>query len=108
MNGTHLGELEEITLLMVANLHDNICGMLMKSAIALRPYRGMPMSKTHNVLQRLQDKGHLASRNSEVAKVRGGRRRLLFTVTAGGHATLENLKDMRERLWSGIPKMAFA
>ena len=34
---------------------------------------------------------------------------VLYTikVTASGLATLENVKKMREKLWAGIPKMAF-
>ncbi|NQZ78303.1 MAG: PadR family transcriptional regulator [Ekhidna sp.] len=107
MKGTNLGELEEIILLVVANLYDNAYGILIKNEIEEKCNRSISISTIHNVLQRLQEKGFLSSRYSEPTKERGGKRKLLFKVTADGQVTLEKSKEMRERLWSGIPKMAF-
>lgn len=107
MRGTNLGELEEIVLLVVANLHDNAYGILIKNEIEEKCNRTITISTVHNVLQRLQEKSFLSSRYSEPIKVRGGKRKLLFTVTASGQTTLNEVKEMREKLWSGIPKIAF-
>ena len=107
MKGTNLGELEEIVLLVVANLYDNAYGILIKNEIEDKCNRSITISTVHNVLQRLQEKGYLSSRYSEPTKERGGKRKLLFKVTANGQATLNTVKEMRERLWSGIPKIAF-
>ena len=107
MKGTNLGELEEIILLVVANLYDNAYGILVKKEIEDKCNRSITISTVHNVLQRLQEKGYLESRYSEPTKERGGKRKLLFRVTASGQATLETVKEMREKLWSGIPNVAF-
>lgn len=107
MKGTNLGELEEIILLVVANLYDNAYGILIKKGIEEQCNRSITISTVHNVLQRLQEKGYLESRYSEPTKERGGKRKLLFKVTSNGQATLETVKEMREKLWKGIPKMAF-
>ncbi len=107
MKGTNLGELEEIVLLVVANLYDNAYGILIKNEIEDKCNRTITISTVHNVLQRLQEKGFLSSRYSEPTKERGGKRKLLFTVTASGQTALNTVKEMRERLWSGIPKIAF-
>ena len=107
MKGTNLGELEEIVLLVVANLYDNAYGILIKNEIEAKCNRSITISTVHNVLQRLQEKGYLSSRYSEPTKERGGKRKLLFTVSASGQETLNTVKEMRERLWSGIPKIAF-
>jgi len=107
MKGTNLGELEEITLLVVANLYDNAYGILVKQEIEDRCNRSITISTVHNVLQRLSDKGFLESRYSDPTPERGGRRKLLFRVTAAGQKTLEVSKAMRDELWSGIPKLAF-
>ena len=107
MKGTNLGELEEVVLLVVANLYDNAYGILIKNEIEEKCNRSITISTVHNVLQRLQEKGYLESRYSEPTKERGGKRKLLFTVTASGQASLNTVKEMREKLWSGIPKVAF-
>ncbi len=107
MKGTNLGELEEMILLVVANLYDSAYGIVIKRELEEKCNRAITISTVHNVLQRLQEKGYLESRYSEPTKERGGKRKLLFKATASGLATLENVKEMREKLWAGIPKMAF-
>ena len=107
MKGTNLGELEEIVLLVVANLYDNAYGVLIKNEIEEKCNRSITISTVHNVLQRLQEKGFLTSRYSEPTKERGGKRKLLFKVTASGQTALNTIREMREKLWSGIPKVAF-
>lgn len=107
MKGTNLGELEEIVLLVVANLYDNAYGILIKNEIEEKCNRSITISTVHNVLQRLQEKGFLSSRYSEPTKERGGKRKLLFTVTASGQTALNTVRELREKLWSGIPKIAF-
>lgn len=107
MKGTNLGELEEIVLLIVANLFDNAYGILIKKEIEEKCNRKITISTVHNVLQRLGEKGYLESRYSDPTPERGGKRKLLFKVTASGQTAMETSKEMRDRLWSGIPKVAF-
>ncbi len=107
MKGTQLGELEEIVLLVVANLYDNAYGLLIKLEIEEKCNRSITISTVHNVLQRLADKGFLDSRYSDPTPERGGKRKLLFTVTKSGQQALEKSRDIRATLWSGIPKVAF-
>ena len=45
----------------------------------------------------------VASRLGDSTPERGGRRKLLFTVTAYGYRTLQDIKDMRTQLWSVVP-----
>lgn len=107
MKGTHLGELEEIALLVVANLYDNAYGVAIKQEIEDKCNRSITISTVHNVLQRLNEKNFLESRYSEPTKERGGKRKLLFRVTKSGQAALKTSKSLRDTLWSGIPKIAF-
>ncbi len=107
MKGTHLGELEEIALLVVANLFDNAYGVAIKQEIEDKCNRSITISTVHNVLQRLNEKNFLESRYSEPTKERGGKRKLLFRVTKSGQAALKTSKSLRDNLWSGIPKVAF-
>ena len=107
MKGTHLGELEEVVLLVVANLFDNAYGVLIKQEIEHKCNRSITISTVHNVLQRLTEKDFLESRYSEPTKERGGKRKLLFRVTKAGQSALNTSKNIREKLWSGIPTIAF-
>ncbi len=107
MKGTHLGELEEVTLLVVANLFDNAYGVAIKLEIEDKCNRKITISTVHNVLQRLSEKGFLDSRYSEPTKERGGKRKLLFRVNREGQRALENSRGIRELLWRGIPDIAF-
>ena len=107
MKGTHLGELEEVVLLVVANLFDNAYGILIKQEIEEKCNRSITISTVHNVLQRLSGKQFLESRYSDPTPERGGKRKLLFRVTKAGQESLQTSKLMRDNLWAGIPKVAF-
>ncbi len=107
MKGTNLGELEEIVLLVVANLYDEAYGVAIKLEIEEKCNRKITISTVHNVLQRLQEKNFLESRYSEPTKERGGKRKLLFKVTKSGQAALVNSRTMRESLWKGVTELAF-
>lgn len=107
MKGTHLGELEEIVLLIVANLFDNAYGVLIKMEIEKECNRSITISTVHNVLQRLQEKNFLESSYSDPTPERGGKRKLLFRVTKSGQKALTHSRGLREKLWKGIPQIAF-
>lgn len=104
MKGTNLGELEEIVLLVVANLHENAYAVLIKKEIEEQCQRSITISTVHNVLQRLVEKRFLTSAYSAPTPERGGKRKLLFNLTAGGQQALQSSKDLRDKLWSGIPR----
>ncbi|MEM9328179.1 MAG: helix-turn-helix transcriptional regulator [Bacteroidota bacterium] len=108
MKGTQLGELEEIVLLVVANLYDNAYGLLIMNEIADKCNRSISISTVHNVLQRLSEKGFLDSRYSDPTPERGGKRKLIFTVTKSGQLALERSRSMRNALWNSIPEVAFS
>jgi len=107
MKGTHLGELEEMILLVVAALYDQAYGVAVQGAVKQRCNRSITISTVHNVLHRLTEKGFLVSQYAEATKERGGRRKLLFRVTKEGHEALLTLKEIRYSLWNDIPKLAF-
>ncbi len=107
MKRTNIGELEELVLLVTANLYDKAYGVAVKQAIEEKCNRSITISTVHNVLQRLQEKGFLASRYSDPTPERGGKRKLLFRVSRQGQRALEISRSMRESLWQSIPDLAF-
>ena len=107
MKGTNLGELEELVLLMVARLYDDAYGNAIQKTIGSECNRTISISTVHAVLQRLEKKGYLKSKYGGETKARGGRRKHLFTVTRAGHEVLTRSRELRNRLWDSIPKIAF-
>jgi PadR family transcriptional regulator PadR len=106
MKGTNLGEFEELVLLVVAVLYDNAYGVAVREEIARRTGRKVTISTVHAALQRLDKKGYAKSRYGEATAKRGGRRKLLFTVTPAGAAALNKSRELRNGLWEEIPDPA--
>lgn len=107
MKGTHLGEFEELVLLTAAVLFDNAYGVAIQEEIAKRSGRKVTISTVHSALHRLEKKGYVNSRYGQATATRGGRRKLLFTLTPAGEKVLSQSRKLRNDLWDSIPKIAF-
>ncbi|MEZ4991720.1 MAG: helix-turn-helix transcriptional regulator [Saprospiraceae bacterium] len=103
MGKYRLGEFEEIVLLTVAILYDNAYGISIKEDIQERLDRKVSVGALQSALRRMEKKGFLRSRKGETNDVRGGRPKLLFTLTAAGQQALEEARDSRNQLWNAIP-----
>ncbi|MEM6641522.1 MAG: helix-turn-helix transcriptional regulator [Bacteroidota bacterium] len=108
MKGTNLGELEELVLLSVGILFDDAYGLAIQKEIKERCSRAITISTVHAVTGRLEEKGYLKARYDGATPERGGRRKRLFTLTAAGKSAIAKVRDMREEMWSAIPKVALA
>jgi PadR family transcriptional regulator, regulatory protein PadR len=108
MKGSSLGEFEEIVLLTVAVLYDESYGVAIQEYLKNKCGKARTISTIHVVLHRLEQKGFLESRLDGVTIERGGRRKLLFRVTKSGQKALAEARNMRNELWSLVPKAAFS
>ena len=101
MKGTNLGELEELVLLVIANLKNDAYGLSIKKYIMGNCNRSVSISTVHATLHRLEKKGYLRSEyDNSQATERGGRPKLIFSITTGGGMAIKNTKDLRIKLWS--------
>lgn len=107
MKGTHLGEFEELVLLTVAVLYDEAYGVAVQQEIKERSGRQVSISTIHSTLHRLQKKGFVDSRYDGATPKRGGRRKLLFRVTMAGEKAIQTNRELRNKLWQDIPRIAF-
>ncbi len=107
MSQYHLGEFEEVVLLTVAILHSEAYGIAIIDEIEKRLNRKVSIGALQTVLRRLEKKGLLNSVFGEATKIRGGKRKRYFSVTAYGQAVLNETKEQRLALWKAIPKVAF-
>ncbi|MEP5611935.1 MAG: PadR family transcriptional regulator [Cyclobacteriaceae bacterium] len=103
MKENSLGELQELVLLVIGNLNTEAYGLAIKEFIRERLKRPISISAVHATLQRLEKKGLVTSAYDKTAtSERGGRPKLVFSITAHGQKTLEEVRAIRNQLWDGM------
>ncbi len=107
MSQYHLGEFEEIVLLTVAILNGEAYGVSIIEEIETRLDRNVSLGAIQTVLKRLEDKGLVSSAFGEATKIRGGKRKRYYAITAEGRQLLKSTKEQRISLWNAIPKAVF-
>lgn len=105
MKGTHLGEFEELVLLIVGVLVDQAYGVTVAEEIEKQTGRKVSLSPVHSALYRLEKKGFLRSEMSGSTQTRGGRRKRIYQITAAGKSALDQVRSMRNNLWDMIPEL---
>jgi DNA-binding PadR family transcriptional regulator len=107
MNRIYLGEFEEIVLLTVGVLYSNAYAIAIKEEIGDQTGRNVNISAVHTALYRLEKKGFLESKLGDPEARRGGKRKRLFNVTNFGKRALVETMELRQKLWTQLPKPAF-
>ena len=102
MRRSDLGEFEEIVLLAVAVHTPEAYSVVIAEELELQTGKTVTTGAVHAALQRLENKGMVSSRMSEATPERGGRSKRIFTVTASGGRVLQEVRDVRDNLWSRI------
>lgn len=105
MKGTHLGEFEELVLLIVGVLVDQAYGVTVAEEIEKQTGRKVSLSPVHSALYRLEKKGFVRSEMSGSTQTRGGRRKRIYQITASGKSALDQVRIMRNNLWDMIPEL---
>ncbi len=103
MKGTHLGEFEELVLLIIAILGEGAYGVAIRDELEVQSGRKISIGAVHAATNRLEDKGFLDSKFGEVTLERGGKRKKFYKMSPLGERMLKASKDLRNRLWSRIP-----
>ncbi|GAB3180895.1 PadR family transcriptional regulator [Telluribacter humicola] len=103
MRRTYLGEFEEIVLLMVAILDGEAYGVSVSQELERQTGRLVTFGAIHNTLIRLEEKGFVCSELGGATTERGGRRKRLFSITAYGSRTLQDIQQQRSQLWQLVP-----
>lgn len=103
MKRNHLGEFEELLLLVVTMLDGRAYGVNITHEIIQQTNRVVRLNQVHASLQRLEDKGMVISKMGDPTRERGGRRKRLFTITAYGVQTLQDIQTVRTNIWNLLP-----
>jgi PadR family transcriptional regulator len=83
---TTLGEFEFVVLLAVLGLKSEAYPLSIRDAIEAKTDRVVSRAAVFITLERLEDKGYLASRYGDPTPVRGGRAKRFFSATTTGLA----------------------
>ena len=106
MKGTYLGEFEELVLLAIAILQqEGAYGNTILQEMEIKTGRSINLSAVHTALHRLAKKGFVKSRKGEPTGVRGGKRKIYYELTAFGVSAIKQSRELRETMWSAIPKV---
>lgn len=88
---THLGEFEQLVLFALLRLGERAYGMAIRREIEDRTGREVAQGAVYMTLNRLEDRGFVASIVADSTPARGGRRRKYYTLEPDGARTLQRL-----------------
>jgi PadR family transcriptional regulator, regulatory protein PadR len=98
-----LGEFEQLVLLAVLRLNERAYGVTIQEEIRRRAERDVSLGAVYKTLERLEDKGYLASYLGDPTPERGGRRKKYYTVAPiATDALRQSLRALR-RMTAGLP-----
>ncbi|MEO5818487.1 MAG: helix-turn-helix transcriptional regulator [Gemmatimonadaceae bacterium] len=97
-----IGSLELAALLAVARLSNEAYGLAVREDLAQRTGKEHSVGAIYTTLQRLEDKGLLASRATAPLPVRGGRSRRQFRITGAGARAIREAERQSASMWSGV------
>lgn len=98
---------EELLLLAVWKLQGRAYGLAIKRHLEDLLDKELNVAAVYIPLGRLEEKGLLQTREADPTPRRGGRRKKYYSLTAAGVAALNDARDVYERAWTGLPRLAF-
>lgn len=102
MKGERLGEFEEFTFLAVRALGDHTYAVPVQQYVERVTGRPVSIGAIYGALARLEEKGFVRSTMTEATPQRGGKSKRVYTVTASGLRTAQDLHRVRERMWNAV------
>jgi PadR family transcriptional regulator, regulatory protein PadR len=97
-----LSHSEQLVMLAVLRLHPRAYGTTIRKLIVEKSKRKFAHATLYAALYRLMKKGYIIGNQSEPTPERGGRSKLLVTVTSDGHEALEQSLKSIDSLRDGI------
>lgn len=98
----YLGEFEQVVLLAVARLGEGAYGVSIRKEIQEVAGRSTSIGAVYATLDRLEDKGLLASAVGEATPTRGGRSKRYFQLLPNGREALLRARLTLDHLWDGL------
>ena len=93
---------EQQMLLAIMRLHPNAYGVSIRDEIKTRIKKEYSFGSIYADLERLEDGRLIESREGEATAVRGGRKKLYFTIAGAGEKALQASLNAMEAMRSGL------
>ncbi len=106
MKRTHLGEFEELVLLIVGALGSEAYSLSIRQELKKSSGRNPSIGALHAALNRLEDKQFVTSEEGGATKTRGGRRKRYFSITVAGKEALKRAFELRSSWYQLIEGMS--
>jgi PadR family transcriptional regulator PadR len=97
-----LGAFEQAVLLAIVRLRDDAYGRAILKEVQARLERDIVAGAVHATLERLEEKGLIASRLGSGTPVRDGRARRFYRLQPSGLRALNDARAAIDSLWRGF------
>jgi PadR family transcriptional regulator, regulatory protein PadR len=101
----YLGEFELMILLAVINLGDVAYGVPISHELETQRGRDVAVGSVYAALDRLENKGLVASSLGDPTPERGGKAKRYFRVTKEGLRQVHETRRVLSQLWQALPEM---
>jgi len=97
-----LGAFEQAVLLAIVRLRENAYGRAILKEVQARLERDVAAGAVHATLERLEEKGLIASRLGPGTSIRSGRARRFYRLQPKGLRALNDARAVVDNLWRGL------
>ncbi|MEE9500443.1 MAG: helix-turn-helix transcriptional regulator [Candidatus Aminicenantaceae bacterium] len=97
---------EELILLSIWKLKDGAYGVTIRENFQKITGKTLNYGSLYNTLYLLLRKGLVATQESEPLSKKGGRRKILYSLTREGEKVLGTVQIMHKLAWSDVPDLA--
>jgi PadR family transcriptional regulator PadR len=100
---THLGQLEQLTMLAVLQLGEDAYGGNVREELERRGGRSLSLGTVYVTLRRLEQKGLVRSWLGEPTAERGGKAKRYYAIEPLGADALRVAREELGRMWNDLP-----
>ena len=101
-----LTKIEEILLLAIWKLREEAYGVKIRQYVSKVIDKDFTYGNLYSALNQLERKEYVTKRFGDHTPVRGGRKKVIYSVKELGIEALKNSFKMNEAMWEGITEMA--
>ena len=103
----YLTRLEEIYLLAIWRLEGNAYGVQIRKEIADMTGKNISYGALYFTLEQLFKKGYVTRNSGEPTPVRGGCRKIYYSLTPSGKKALKEVYEFQRSLWKSASALSF-
>jgi PadR family transcriptional regulator len=103
--GEYLGNFDLMLLLALMRLGDDAYGVTIAEELEVQTGREVVVASVYATLDRLKERGLVASRLGDSTPERGGRAKRYFRITGAGLREVRDARRSLVNLWNGLPEL---